>query len=190
MSEARGEASALHTQDAAPSFDIDRLFRDHAARLRALCRFILGSSDAAEDAVSEVYLKARQAKSHYDPHQPFGPWIMSVARHHCLDVLRRRRFETRLFKAGETAAPEVADPAWRNRAPLTQVLDRESRLSVRRAIEQLPERYRLPLVLRYYEDLTYDQIAEELSLTRQDVATLLFRAKQKLRATLGPPEHT
>jgi len=68
---------------------------------------------------------------------------------------------------------------------LAQLLTRESRQALRAAIERLPQRYRLPLVLRYYEELSYDQIAAELGATRQDVATLLFRAKQRLRAALA-----
>jgi RNA polymerase sigma-70 factor (ECF subfamily) len=186
MSQARADPSAPTAKQAPPGVEVDRLFREHSARVRGLCRFILGSSDAAEDAVSEVYLKARRGQALYDPRQPFGAWIMSLARHYCLDVLRRRRTEARMFSPEEAGELDFADPSWRSHAPLTRLLDRESRKSVRRAIEQLPERYRLALVLRYYEDLSYDQIAQELGVTRQDVATLLFRAKQRLRATLGP----
>lgn len=183
MTEAHAEAQSTH--DGTPIHDIDRLFHDQTAKVRGLCRFLLGSRDAAEDAVSEVYLKARRAQALYDPRQPFGAWIMSVARHYCFDVLRRRRVEARLFNPGEIGADEIADPASRGGAPLAGVLDHESQRALRRAIERLPRRYRLPLVLRYYEDLSYDQIAQELGVTRQGVATLLFRAKQKLRAALG-----
>jgi RNA polymerase sigma-70 factor (ECF subfamily) len=186
MSEARAEAQSTQGQHGeTPTYDIDRLFDDQATKVRGLCRFLLGSRDAAEDAVSEVYLKARRAQALYDARQPFGVWIMSVARHYCFDVLRRRRVEARLFGPGEIGADEIADPASRSGAPLARVLDRESQQDLRRAIERLPRRYRLPLVLRYYEDLSYDQIAQELGITRQGVATLLFRAKQKLRAALG-----
>jgi RNA polymerase sigma-70 factor, ECF subfamily len=49
----------------------------------------------------------------------------------------------------------------------------------------LPEQYRVPLTLRYYSELSYDEIAEELKLSRPNVATLIFRAKQQLRRALG-----
>jgi RNA polymerase sigma-70 factor (ECF subfamily) len=161
--------------------EIDRLFREHSARLRGLCGYILGSRDAAEDAVSEIYMRARQAHASYDPGQPFSAWIMSVARHHCFDLLRRRRVEGRLFAKGEIDADALPSAGGLGPGPLTRVLEEESRQALRAAIESLPRRYRLPLVLRYYEELTYDEIARELNLTRQSVATLLFRAKQKLR---------
>ena len=65
------------------------------------------------------------------------------------------------------------------------MLTAESRDQVRRAVAALPERYRLPLTLRYYNELSYDEIAATLELTRAYVATLIFRAKLELRRALG-----
>ena len=187
MTEARAEKVTPHAnEDDAPAKELDRLFAAHAVKVRGLCRYLLGSRAAAEDAVSEVYLKARQTRASYDASQSFVAWITAVARHHCFDLLRRKRVETRLFSANELdadALPETTTAA--ADAPLAQLLTRESRQALRAAIERLPQRYRLPLVLRYYEELSYDQIAAELGATRQDVATLLFRAKQRLRAALA-----
>lgn len=185
MTKARAEDSLVNGAGrACPVVEIDRMFREHAPTLRGLCRYLLGSRDAAEDAVGEVYLKARQTPTPYDLRQPFSRWIMSIARHHCIDVLRRRRIEARLFAPQEIDADRHIDALAPRSAPLAGVLDRESRETVRAAVERLPPHYRVPLVLRYYEELSYDEIASELNLTRQEVATLLFRAKQKLRATL------
>jgi RNA polymerase sigma-70 factor (ECF subfamily) len=186
MGEAREEgrgAPADRHADSGPEFD--RLFHESAPRVRGLCHYLLGSREATEDAVSEVYLKARQGRALYDPRRSFAAWITSVARHHCFDVLRRRRVEARLFTRTEIDADALPDGAGTARTPLAGALARESRQALRLAIERLPPRYRLPLVLRYYEELSYDEIARELDLTRQDVATLLFRAKHKLRAALG-----
>jgi RNA polymerase sigma-70 factor (ECF subfamily) len=182
------EALAEDNRHDAPPPDIDNMFREHAPRVRGLCRHILGSLDAAEDAVSEVYLKASRSRDLYDPGQPFGRWLMTVARHYCFDVLRRRQREARLFTPSENGVADAAADA--GHGPLTRLLEREARQSVRAAIDRLPPRYRLPLVLRYYEELSYDEIARELSVTRQDVATLLFRAKQKLRVALAPSTPT
>ncbi len=191
MTEARAEEVKLQEdRNDTPTRELDRLFREHAPKINGLCRYLLGSRDAAEDAVSEVYVKARQAQVLYDPRHSFAAWIMSIARHYCFDLLRRRRVEARLFTADEIDADALPDTAARGQTPLTRVVDRESRQAVRAAIERLPRHYRLPLVLRYYEELAYDDIARELGVTRQDVATLLFRAKQKLRAALAPAAPT
>jgi len=62
---------------------------------------------------------------------------------------------------------------------------KEERLDVRDAIARLPENYRLPLVLRYYSELSYEEIAQQLDLQRNHVAALIFRAKQELRRKLA-----
>jgi RNA polymerase sigma-70 factor (ECF subfamily) len=64
-------------------------------------------------------------------------------------------------------------------------MSKEERVRVRDAIAGLPDNFRLPLVLRYYSELSYDEIARELGLQKNNVATLIFRAKQELRRKLA-----
>jgi RNA polymerase sigma-70 factor (ECF subfamily) len=71
-------------------------------------------------------------------------------------------------------------------SPLGAVLMTEERARVRDAITRLPAKYRVPLVLRYYSELSYDEIAQQLDLQRNYVAALIFRAKQELRRKLAP----
>ncbi len=73
----------------------------------------------------------------------------------------------------------------RDPSPLSAVMGKEERAQVRDAIARLPENYRLPLVLRYYSELSYDEIAQQLELRRNYVAALIFRAKQELRRKLA-----
>ena len=70
-------------------------------------------------------------------------------------------------------------------SPLNELLHSERVDAVRAAIEKLPPKYRAPLALRYYSDLSYDEIAEQLGMKRPQVATLIFRAKQELRQSLA-----
>ena len=120
----------------------------------------------------------------YDTSLPFPRWLMSVTSHYCVDLLRKRKVESRLFEPAEPGAPE---PVSATPSPLQEVLTAESRDKVRRAVAALPERYRLPRALRYYNELSYDEIAATLELTRAHVATLIFRAKQELRHALSRP---
>ena len=69
-------------------------------------------------------------------------------------------------------------------SPLGAVISMEERAKVRDTIARLPENYRVPLVLRYYSELSYDEIAQQLNLERNYVAALIFRAKQELRRRL------
>jgi RNA polymerase sigma-70 factor (ECF subfamily) len=80
------------------------------------------------------------------------------------------------------AAVEVAGS---EPSPLGAVLSTEERMQVRDAIARLPENYRVPLILRYYGELSYDEIAQQLGLQRNYVAALIFRAKQELRRKLA-----
>lgn len=159
------------------------LYKNYSRRVFGLCRHLLGSTEAAEDATNEVFLRAQRAMSSYDSALPFPRWLLSIASHYCVDQLRRRRLERRLF---EPEVGEEQEPAGKQPSPLAAVLAGEDRAHVRAALDGLPERYRLPLVLRYYSELSYDQIAATLGLSRNQVATLLFRGKAELRRALEP----
>jgi RNA polymerase sigma-70 factor (ECF subfamily) len=70
-------------------------------------------------------------------------------------------------------------------SPLSAVISTEETAQVRDAIARLPENFRMPLVLRYYSELSYDEIAQQLGLERNYVAALIFRAKKELRRKLA-----
>ena len=161
------------------------LYREFQPRVLALCRYLLGSLEDAEDAASEVFARLQRSMRTYDAALPFPKWLMSVASHHCVDVLRRRKVQQRIFDPPDERTPE---PVAAQASPLEELVSTEQENAVRKAIAALPERSRLPLVLRYYNDLSYDEIAATLSLSRANVATLIFRAKQELRERLARSE--
>jgi hypothetical protein len=102
---------------------------------------------------------------------------LRVAGNQCIDVLRRRQRGRRtIAEVGDGAA--VIEAASSEPSPLGAVISTEERAKVREAIAGLPENYRLPLVPRYYSELSYDEIAQQLDLERNYVAVLIFRAKQ------------
>lgn len=159
------------------------LYRRFAPRVFGLCRHLLGRSEAAEEATSEVFLRVQRSLRRYNSSLPFQNWLFSVAGHFCIDELRKGRREQQLgsFENAEADAATVPAPS-----PLSEVLMKERRQEVQKAIAKLPEKYRLPLVLKYYGDLSYDEIAGQLGLARAHVATLIFRAKLELRLKLTP----
>jgi RNA polymerase sigma-70 factor (ECF subfamily) len=161
------------------------LHRLYGRRVLGLCRHLLGSPDAAEDARNEVFARLPRAVERYDAALPFERWLLSVTSHHCLDLLRRRRVEARLFVAEPEEPGTAAGGIEPGPSPLAAVLAGEGRERVRDALPRLPERYRLVLVLRYYGELGYDDIAAELGLARNHVAILIFRAKRALRRLLA-----
>jgi len=151
-------------------------------RVLGLCLHLLSSPEEAEDATSEVFMKLRAAIGRYDPAQPLWPWVTAIATRHCLDRLRRRRRERRLFEAEPETPVAVGEGG---ASPLAELLAEENRAVLAAAIAALPERQRVPLVLRYHGEISYDDIAEHLGWTRERVAVSLFRAKQTLRRVLA-----
>ena len=112
----------------------------------------------------------------------FRPWLRAIASNYCIDQLRRRKLERKLFSQANFTEDGLADPSPDVLRCLTRTQERRDVLA---AIDSLPTRYRLPLVLRFYRDLDYEVIADLLGVTRNQVGSLLFRAKQKLRERLS-----
>lgn len=157
------------------------LFQSFHPRVLGICRRYLGSTEA-EDASSEIFLRLPKAVRTYDSAMPFSRWLSSVVGHYCVDLLRKRRSEQRLF---QPANPDKPEPATPHASPLQEILRTEEQKAVREALACLPERYRLPLVMQYYQDLSHQEIARKLGLSCANVKTLIFRAKQELRRILS-----
>ena len=157
------------------------LYRAHAEPVARLCRRLLGSEQDAQDARSEVFLRAREAIASYDPRRAFRSWLLAIASHHCIDQLRRRALEGRLFEPADLAEDTLPEAG---PTPLGSALLRERRDQLFAALDALAPRQRAPLVLRYFAELSYDEIAALLGVSTREVGVLLFRAKLRLREAL------
>ena len=164
---------------------LGEIYRHYFRRVFGLCRYLLNSREGAEDATSEVFLKLQRTIESYDGSIPFPRWLLRVAGNHCIDALRRRQRGLKVFVEVEDGAA-VIEAASSQPSPLGALLSAQERAQVRDTIARLPENYRVPLILRYYGELSYDEIAHELGLERNNVAALIFRAKQELRRKLAP----
>lgn len=158
------------------------LYAAHYRQVRGLCRQLLGTTERAEDAAQESFVRAYRALASRDPAQPFIAWIMRIARNHCLDLLRRRSRERAIFGDEEVETIAAEAPGADG---LGKALTSERAAAVNAAVAKLPERYRVPLALAYYADSSYDEIATALDITRTHVGVLLCRAKQLLRRELA-----
>jgi len=188
---ARVEESAIRLQiERARDGDVEalgELFDSFRPDVLRLCARMLAGVDA-EDSANEAFQRAQLRLDAYDPTQPFRRWLLAIAANQCIDRLRRRSLEKRLFESPESGVDDLAGNA--AVSALDELVQNQRQSAVRDAIDGLPERYRAPLVLRYFADLDYDAIGAELSLTRSQVATSLFRAKQQLRKALRTEQET
>jgi len=164
--------------------DFEAEYRSSYGRVYGLCVRLLGGTVTAEDAAQDAFVRAYRALDRYDPAQPFGAWVIGIARNHCIDLLRRRRHgELRSDEAAELAAAESESTGGVDALLITERSGR-----VRTAIAALPEKYRLPILLAYYNEASYEEIAEALGISRNHVGVLLLRGKQALRKALAPSE--
>jgi RNA polymerase sigma-70 factor (ECF subfamily) len=164
---------------------LGEIYRRFVRRVFGLCRYMLNSRESAEDATSEVFLKLQHSVESYDGSIPFSRWLLRVAGNQCIDALRRRQRGMKVFVEVEDGTA-VIDAVSSEPSPLGAVISAEERAQVRDTIARLPENYRVPLILRYYGELSYDEIAQELGMEKNNVAALIFRAKKELRRRLAP----
>ena len=162
---------------------LGEIHRRYVRRVFGLCRYMLDSRESAEDATSEVFLKLQRSIESYNGSIPFPRWLLRVAGNQCIDVLRRRRRRQQVIVEVEDGAG-VIEATSAEPSPLGAVISAEEKLQLQAAIARLPENYRVPLVLRYYSELSYDEIGQQLGLQRNHVAALIFRGKQELRRKL------
>ncbi len=161
---------------------LGEIYRRYFRRVFGLCRYMLDSRESAEDATSEIFLKLQRSIESYDSSIAFPRWLLRVAGNQCIDTLRRRQRGRKVIVEVEDAM--VIEAPSSEPSPLGAVISTEERAQVRDAVAHLPVNYRVPLVLRYYSELSYDEIAQQLGLQRNYVAALIFRGKQELRRKL------
>ncbi|MFQ5788929.1 MAG: RNA polymerase sigma factor [Acidobacteriota bacterium] len=160
------------------------VYRELAPQVFRLCRRVLPTREDAEDATGEIFLKVRLRLDRYDARRAFTPWLYRIAANHCWDELRKRR-SRRSVECGEAEEDELKsqDPG-----PHELLEAKRSRKQIRAALGRVDDRARLALVLRYYAELSYQEIAEVLAVTPSFVGVLLWRARRELRRLLRREE--
>lgn len=145
---------------------------------------MLGSVEEAEDAAQEAFLRAYSRLSQYDPEMKFSTWLFSIANHYCIDRLRKRR--TTQISIDDN--PVLQNLESDDPRPERHTLQQEARIEVQNMLDRLAPEYRTPLVLRYWEDLSYEEIAASMNVTVATVKSRLFRARQQLAAIYNEQE--
>jgi len=150
-----------------------------------LCYRMLSNAPEAEDATQETFVRMYTKLHTYQPERKLSSWVLSIASHYCIDRLRRRRGQW-LSLDEEPVATMLPS---HNRGPEETALREESRDEVQRLVDTLPPAYRVPLILRYWHDLSYVEIAEAMGLTVQAVKSRLHRARLQMseKAPAGSP---
>jgi len=142
-----------------------------------LCYRMLGERTEAEDATQEAFLRAYTNLHRYDQNRSFNTWVLSIASNHCIDRIRKRKM---LLLSIDEPLPANLALASDDPQPEQVAQMNERSAQVQALINQLPEDYRLAVVMRYWYDYSYAEIAEVLETTESAIKSRLFRARKML----------
>ncbi len=143
-----------------------------------LCYRMLGNPEEAEDISQETFLKVYKNANRYDSSRPFTTWILSVAAHLCIDQLRKRRMTLISMDANPNYEPVDVNPG-----PDSIFFRREEQRRVQSLLQTLNPQDRAAVVMYYWYDFSYDEIAHNLSMTSSAVKSRLHRARIALAQT-------
>lgn len=154
--------------------------------LNFIYRFV-NQKEVAEDLTQDVFMKVYKSAVNYQPKAKVSTWIFTIAKNTALNELsRRKKFAYSLDADNKTSEGSVQSQHedFTERKP-DQQLERQERMEVvRTAVQSLPENQRMAVILRRYENMTYDEIAKTMGTTSKAVKSLLSRAKENLKINL------
>lgn len=162
------------------------LVERHQSQIYGFALHFFRAPDIAEDVAQETFLRAYRFLNSYDESRRFVTWLYSIARNICID---RHRERTR--KEGmpiDDVPPDQLLSEDPEGDPLGNLLRREARKVLKSAVDNLPEKYKTPIILCYMDGLSYQEIGEILGISLNNTKIRIFRAKKMLLDNLGVGE--
>lgn len=158
---------------------LEALLDRHADRVHAICRRVVAHPEDALDATQEALIAIARRIGSFDGRAAFTTWVYRVATNAALDELRRRRRRPEPVDVPEAPSPAPVDP-FEGRV--------EQRLDIDAALRELPEQFRVAVVLRDLCDLDYAVIASILDVPPGTVRSRIARGRAELARLLGNPD--
>ena len=160
------------------------LVERHQGLVIATIARMIGMSDA-EDLAQQVFLNVWKSAPRWRPEARFTTWLMTIAKRLVFNESRRRS-RARLIPQSRDPDEKKPDHPDGTPGPDQQILEKELHEAIEQALAFLPEKERLAVILRRYENMPYEEIATVLAMSLPAVKSLLFRARNTLREKLGP----
>lgn len=154
------------------------IFRELIVRYKGLVysiilRMVSNSSDY-NDLAQEIFIKAYKNLSKYQPSYSFATWLIRITTNHIIDYRRKNKVEYVPLDAAEYYLSSSGSAE-------EQVILKDSKIQMEKLIDELPEIYRLPIVLYHHQGLSYDEIAKSLDLPISKVKNRIFRGRKILQ---------
>lgn len=150
---------------------------------------VVRRSEDAEDLVQETFVKVFKALDRYDPERPFAAWIFTIASRLAIDHFRRRRIQTVSLSYSDPGSSEerTMDVEDTGLKPDEITSNAEEELQTSAIIDSLPEHYRIVVLLRHQQDLSYEEISQALNLPLGTVKARIHRARALLKDRIQGP---
>jgi RNA polymerase sigma-70 factor (ECF subfamily) len=158
----------------------EEIVRRHRRRVYGVALRIVRCHETAEDVAQEAFVRAWRGLERFDLGRPFAPWVCRIAANLALNHVRSPRMREQPLPEGREESPAS------DSGPLETMLDAEARRVLDEALGALPAEQRAVLVLRVFEELSYDEIAGALGLSPGTVMSRLFRGRERLARALSP----
>src|SRR5438105_10935332 len=162
----------------------EQLIERHQALVAGTVARMLGSNSDVEDIAQQVFIRVWKSAGRYVARAKFTTWLLKITRNLVFNEMRRAKRHPHLPVQIEPEGDEIPLKDEATAAPDAALLHTELQAAIEKAITLLPETQRMALVLRRYEELSYEEIAEVLDLSVPAVKSLLFRARTELRERL------
>lgn len=140
--------------------------------------------DDAEDLTQEAFSKAFNSLNNYSAEYAFSTWLFKIATNNCIDFIRKKRLQTTSLDSStitneDGESPTIAVPDY-NPNPEQSIIKEQRAARIREVIEKLSPKYKQLIEMRYFDELSYEEIAAQLDLPLGTVKAQLFRAKDLL----------
>jgi len=182
LSEADRERACIRNALAGDADAFRPLIEAYQTQVYNLALRMLGNEREAEDAAQDAFLHAYTRLATYKPEWRFKTWLMTIASNLCIDRLRRRRLEPIAFTdvAQREAGDEEIEFTSHDPQPDAVVARKQREEAIRAMLLELPAEDRSMVVMFYFNDMSYEEIAQATHTTVSAVKSRLFRARQKM----------
>jgi RNA polymerase sigma-70 factor (ECF subfamily) len=146
---------------------------------------MLGSNSDVDDIAQQVFIRVWKSAGRYVPRAKFTTWLLKITRNLVFNELRRSKRRAHIPIQMDPDAEEIPLKDEGTQAPDAAALEKELHEAIDRAIARLPETQRMAVILRRYEEMSYEQISDVLEISVPAVKSVLFRARTELRERLA-----
>lgn len=146
---------------------------------------MVSNKDDAEDLTIEAFGKAFIRLHQYTPNYAFSTWLFRIASNNCIDFLRKKRMNLLSIDNDDEEAPTI-DLKSSSLNPEQQAIQDQKHTVMHDIVGKLKPRYKILIQLRYFDELSYEEISQELDMPLGTVKAQLFRAREVLQEILKP----